>query len=61
MGFAGRLCYFDYKKVIILLRKINAGRAADYKDNIAFIAFMAILFIQMYHHLFIENLNNYAN
>ena len=50
--------YFDHKKVNILLRKINAGRATGYKDNMAF---MAILSTQMWHHLFIKNFNNYAN
>ena len=50
--------YFDHKKVNMLLRKINAGRATGYKDNMAF---MAILSTQMWHHLFIKNFNNYAN
>lgn len=50
--------YFDHKKVGILLRKIDAGRATGYKDNMAF---MAILSTQMWHHLFIKNFNRYAN
>jgi len=47
--------YFDPKKVSILLRKIAAGKATGYKDNMAF---MAILSTQMWHHLFITNFTN---
>lgn len=44
--------YFDHKKVAILLKKIKAGRATGYKDNMAFVA---ILSTQMWHHIFINN------
>lgn len=47
--------YFDPKKVSILLKKIAAGKATGYKDNMAFIA---ILSTQMWHHLFITNFTN---
>lgn len=46
---------FDAGKTAILLRKIKAGRATGYKDNMAF---MAILSTQMWHHLFIKNFNS---
>lgn len=44
--------YFDYKKVNLLMKKINAGRAIGYKDNMAF---MAILSTQCLHDLFVKN------
>ncbi|VAW69643.1 Asparagine synthetase [glutamine-hydrolyzing] [hydrothermal vent metagenome] len=44
--------YFDPKKVSILQRKIKAGKATGYKDNMSF---MAILSTQMWRYLFIEN------
>ncbi len=50
--------YFDSKKVAILLRKINAGKATGYKDNMTL---MAILSTQMWHHLFIKNHANYIH
>ena len=43
--------YFDQKKVALLLRKIKAGRAIGYKDNMAF---MGILSTQVWHSLFIN-------
>jgi len=50
--------YFDPKRVGVLLRKIKAGRATGYKDNMAF---MALLSTQMWQHLFIKKFNNYIN
>lgn len=44
--------YFDERKVSILLRKIAAGKANGYKDNMSL---MAILSTQMWHHIFIKN------
>lgn len=44
--------YFDARKIAVLLKKINAGRAIGYKDNMAF---MAVLSTQMWHHLFVRN------
>lgn len=44
--------YFDDKRVNMLLRKINQGKATGYKDNMSF---MAILSTQMWHYLFIKN------
>jgi len=44
--------YFDKAKVSLLMKKINAGKAIGYKDNMAF---MAILSTQCLHQLFIEN------
>lgn len=43
--------YFDSNKVRLLLKKITAGKAIGYKDNMAF---MAILSTQCLHRLFIE-------
>lgn len=43
--------YFDQKKVALLLRKIKAGRAIGYKDNMAF---MGILSTQVWHSQFIN-------
>jgi len=48
--------YFDAKKTGILLKKINAGKATGYKDNMTL---MAILSTQMWHHLFIKDFKNY--
>lgn len=42
---------FDKKKVSLLMRKIRAGKALGYKDNMAF---MAILSTQLLNHLFIK-------
>ena len=47
-----RYGYFDEAKVALLLRKINAGRAIGFKDNMAF---MGVISTQMWHHLFVEN------
>ena len=44
--------YFDDKKVSMLIKKIKAGKATAYKDNMAL---MAILSTQMWHHLFITD------
>ena len=49
-----RYGYFDPTKVSLLLRKINAGRAIGFKDNMAF---MGVISTQMWHHLFIEKQN----
>ena len=46
-----RYDYFDPAKVSLLLRKIKAGRAIGFKDNMAF---MGVISTQMWHHLFIE-------
>jgi len=46
-----RYDYFDAAKVSLLLRKIKAGRAIGFKDNMAF---MGVISTQMWHHLFIE-------
>ena len=43
--------YFDANKVSLLLRKIKAGRAIGFKDNMAF---MSVLSTQVWHYLFIE-------
>lgn len=50
--------YFDSKKVALLVRKIKAGKATGYKDNMAL---MAILSTQMWHKLFIKNYSNLVN
>lgn len=42
--------YFDPKKVNLLMKKINSGKAIGYKDNMAF---MGILSTQCLHKLFI--------
>ena len=47
-----RYGYFDAQKTGFLLKKIRAGRAIGYKDNMALVA---ILSTQMWHHLFVEN------
>lgn len=47
-----RYGYFDAGKVGLLLKKIRAGRAIGYKDNMAFVG---ILSTQAWHHLFVEN------
>ena len=47
--------YFDADKVELLVRKIKAGKANGYKDNMSL---MAILSTQMWHRLFISNFNN---
>ncbi len=44
--------YFDTAKVALLLRKIQAGRAIGFKDNMSF---MGVISTQMWHHLFVEN------
>ncbi|MDH5570125.1 MAG: asparagine synthase (glutamine-hydrolyzing) [Gammaproteobacteria bacterium] len=44
--------YFNPSKVSLLMKKINAGKAIGYKDNMAF---MGILSTQCLHSLFIEN------
>ncbi|MBI3776882.1 MAG: asparagine synthase (glutamine-hydrolyzing) [Gammaproteobacteria bacterium] len=49
-----RYGYFDAQKTGFLLKKIRAGRAIGYKDNMALVA---ILSTQMWHHLFVENRN----
>ena len=46
-----RYGYFDAQKTGFLLKKIRAGRAMGYKDNMALVA---ILSTQLWHHLFIE-------
>jgi len=46
--------YFDASRVALLLRKIKAGRAIGFKDNMSF---MGVMSTQMWHHLFIENKN----
>ncbi|HED36366.1 MAG TPA: asparagine synthase (glutamine-hydrolyzing) [Gammaproteobacteria bacterium] len=48
--------YFDARKVSIMQRKIKAGKATGYKDNMSF---MAILSTQMWHYLFVENFTTY--
>ncbi|MDH5572245.1 MAG: asparagine synthase (glutamine-hydrolyzing) [Gammaproteobacteria bacterium] len=50
--------YFDPKKVAMLIRKIKAGKATGYKDNMSF---MAILSTQMWHHIFIKNFSHYIS
>lgn len=51
--------YFDPAKVGLLIRKIRAGRAIGYKDNMALVG---ILSTQIWHHLFIERYQeNFAN
>ena len=47
-----RFGYFDPAKVALLLRKIQAGRAIGFKDNMSF---MGVMSTQMWHHLFVEN------
>lgn len=47
--------YFDSFKVNLLMKKIHAGKAIGFKDNMAF---MGILSTQMLHSLFIEDTNN---
>lgn len=44
--------YFDKSKTSLLMKKINAGKAIGYKDNMAF---MAILSTQCLHEQFIKN------
>ena len=44
--------YFDTAKIALLLRKIQAGRAIGFKDNMSF---MGVISTQMWHHLFVEN------
>lgn len=46
-----RYGYFDPARVGLLIRKIRAGRAIGYKDNMALVG---ILSTQIWHHLFIE-------
>lgn len=46
-----RYGYFDSAKVSLLLRKINAGRAIGFKDNMSF---MGVISTQMWHYLFLE-------
>lgn len=46
--------YFDSFKVNLLRKKINAGKAIGFKDNMAF---MGILSTQLLHALFIEDIN----
>ena len=46
-----RYDYFDPSKVSMLLRKINAGRAIGFKDNMAF---MGVISTQMWHYLYME-------
>lgn len=46
--------YFDINRVAFLLKKIRAGRAIGYKDNMAF---MGILSTQALHYLFLEKFN----
>lgn len=46
-----RYGYFDPQKTSLLLKKIRAGRAIGYKDNMAFVA---VLSTQAWHHLFVE-------
>ena len=46
-----RYDYFEPAKVSLLLRKINAGRAIGFKDNMAF---MGVLSTQMWHYLFLD-------
>ena len=47
-----RYGYFDVQKTGFLMKKIRAGRAIGFKDNMAFVA---ILSTQMWHYLFVEN------
>lgn len=47
--------YFDPVKTNLLLKKIRAGKAIGYKDNMSF---MAILSTQCLHELFIEQTTN---
>jgi asparagine synthase (glutamine-hydrolysing) len=47
--------YFDPDKVTLLHKKIRAGKATGYKDNMAL---MAILSTQMWHRKFVENFKN---
>lgn len=44
--------YFDDKKVGMLVKKIRAGKATGYKDNMTL---MAVLSTQMWHQLFIKD------
>ena len=44
--------YFDSARVGHLIRKIKAGRAVGYKDNMALVGMLST---QVWHHLFIEN------
>ncbi len=46
-----RYGYFDAQKTGFLLKKIRAGRALGYKDNMALVAMLST---QMWHHLFVE-------
>lgn len=48
--------YFDVEKVRRLREKIRLGRAIGHKDNMAFVG---ILSTQVWHHLFVESLNQY--
>ena len=47
-----RYGYFDPDKTGLLIKKIRAGRAIGFKDNMALVA---ILSTQMWHYLFVEN------
>lgn len=49
--------YFDPKKVTILVKKIKAGKAVGYKDNMSL---MAILSTQIWHQKFIKSFNKHA-
>ena len=53
-----RYDYFDPAKVSLLLRKINAGRAIGFKDNMAF---MGVISTQMWHYLFKEKANTFRS
>jgi asparagine synthase (glutamine-hydrolysing) len=50
--------YFDVKKVNLLVKKIKAGKATGYKDNMAL---MAILSTQTWHQLFVKDFKNKIN
>ena len=50
--------YFNPVKVALLMKKINAGKAIGYKDNMAF---MGILSTQCLHKLFIDPKNSKFN
>ena len=47
-----RYGYFDPDKTGLLIKKIRAGRAIGFKDNMALVA---ILSTQMWHYLFVKN------
>lgn len=47
--------YFDSKKVMLLLKKIRAGRLISYKDNMALVS---ILSTQAWHNMFISNFDD---